>query len=261
MKIFKSEYLNNYNTYSFGYSEYAIKESEKDINDIYRKGFLPYTGNIDINYSIFYLARSLRVDLSIFVDSSENKRVNRKLNAVNNEIIRYNLKDFNFKNEKFLKFCLEYVKVRFSGNSMTRDRLLYILNSDIATDIFEFKDFKTDKILGYILAVVTKDTFHYWFSFYDFELINKFPLGKWMMWKMIKWSLENNIKYVYLGTGYGVKSLYKIRDFKGIEFFDGNGWNQDIILLKSLCDSDDLQKEEDYFKTIENPNDLIKKIL
>lgn len=261
MKIFRSEYLNNYNTYSFGYSEYAIKESEKDINDIYRKGFLPYTDNLDINYSIFYLARSLRVDLSKFVDSSENKRVNRKLNIVNPEIIRYNFKDFNFKNEKFIEFCLDYTEVRFSENSMTRIRLLYILNSDIATDIFEFKDFKTDKILGYILAVVNKDTFHYWFSFYNFEMIDKFPLGKWLMWKMIKWSQKNNIGYLYLGTGYGIKSLYKIRDFKGIEFFDGNIWNKDIKLLKSICKSDELHKEKDYFKTIANPNDFIKKIL
>jgi hypothetical protein len=64
---------------------------------------------------------------------------------------------------------------------------------------------------------------------------------------MIDWAYKNNLKYVYLGTSYGEKSLYKVRDFKGLSFFDGNRWNSDMKLLKNKCKSDkDLNK--DYFK-------------
>ena len=46
------------------------------------------------------------------------------------------------------------------------------------------------------------------------------------------------MKYVYLGTCYGEKALYKVRDFKGIEFFDGSKWNNQINILKEMCKKD-----------------------
>ena len=49
---------------------------------------------------------------------------------------------------------------------------------------------------------------------------------------------KKNKEFVYLGTCYGEESLYKVRDFKGIEFFDGNNWVSDIDKLKYLCKSD-----------------------
>ena len=59
-----------------------------------------------------------------------------------------------------------------------------------------------------------------------------------MMEQIIYHAKENNKKYVYLGTCYGEKSLYKVRDFKGIEFFDGSRWTDDINNLKSKCKND-----------------------
>ena len=50
--------------------------------------------------------------------------------------------------------------------------------------------------------------------------------------------IRQNKKYIYLGTCYGEDSLYKVRDFKGIEYFDGNEWIDDIEKLKSLCKID-----------------------
>ena len=49
-------------------------------------------------------------------------------------------------------------------------------------------------------------------------------------------------KYIYLGTCYGEKALYKVRDFKGIEFYDGNKWMKDNKILKDLCKSDPIIK-------------------
>lgn len=261
MKIFKSEYLNDYSSYTFGYTEYAIKESDNDISGIYNNGYLPYTGNTSLDYPLFYLARSLRVDLSKFVDSSENRRVNRKLNGTEPYIVRHDLKNFDIKNKNFINFCMSYANERFSGNAMTPQRFEYILNSGIATDIFEFKNPENDMLTGYVLAIVNDEIFHYWFSFYDTGYLESFPLGKWMMWRMIKWSQERKLKYIYLGTVYGTKALYKIRDFKGLEYFDGNIWSPDIKFLKTLCKSDEENKEKDLFKSMEDPNEYIKTII
>ena len=261
MKIFKSEYLNDYSSYTFSYAEYAIKENDNDISGIYNKGYLPYTGKTDVNYPLFYLARSLRINLSKFMDSSENRRVNRKLNGAAPDIVRYDLRDFDIKDKKFIDFCMKYANERFSGNAMNPERFEYILNSGIATDIFKFSNPENDHLTGYVLAIVNDEIFHYWFSFYDTEYLESFPMGKWMMWRMIKWSQENKLKYIYLGTGYGTKSLYKIRDFKGLEYFDGNFWSSDIKLLKTLCKSDEENKEKDLFKIMENPNEYLKTII
>ncbi|HHH53222.1 MAG TPA: GNAT family N-acetyltransferase [Bacteroidetes bacterium] len=261
MKVFKSEYLNDYGNYSFGYTEYAIKENEEDITDIYLNGYLPYSANIKIKYPLFYLARSLRVKLSKFNDSSENRRINRKMEEIAPQIIRYNLSDFDIQNNEFIDFCMRYANERFSENVMSQQRFNNILNLGIATDIFEFINPQSNKPLGYVLAVINEEIFHYWFSFYNTELLNAVPIGKWLMWRMIKWSKENNLKYIFLGTGYGTKSLYKIRDFKGLEFFDGNFWNSDIKHLKTLCKADEEKKDRDQFKLLENPNEYLKTII
>ena len=59
-----------------------------------------------------------------------------------------------------------------------------------------------------------------------------------MMEHIIHHAKKNYKKYIYLGTCYGKDSLYKVRDFKGIEFFDGNKWIDDIEKLKSFCKID-----------------------
>ena len=64
------------------------------------------------------------------------------------------------------------------------------------------------------------------------------PIGKFMMEHIIHRAKKNNKKYIYLGTCYGRDSLYKVRDFKGIEYFDGNKWIDNIEKLKSLCKID-----------------------
>jgi len=261
MKKFKSEFLNRYNTYTFSFAEYAIKESIEDIPTIYNSGYLPYTGDLSINYSLFYMSRSLRVNLNSFTDSSENRRVNRKMEDITPKIRRHLLADFNYNDPIFIDFCLSYAGERFSGNVMNKERFKYIMDSEIATDIFEFTNSNDGKLLGYVLAVIYGDTFHYWFSFFNTEYLQNIPLGKWMMWKMIKWSKDNNLNYTYLGTAYGTKALYKIRDFKGLEFFNGNFWDNDIKTIKNLCKTDNEIKEKDFFKSIDGKNQYIEKLI
>ncbi|MDV7400299.1 hypothetical protein RZS08_53285, partial [Arthrospira platensis SPKY1] len=88
MKTFRSEFLNNYSTYTFAYAGYAVMESKEDIPLIYSKGYLPYTGNTELHYPVFYQARSLRVNTDLFEDSSENRRVERKISGIDPEISR-----------------------------------------------------------------------------------------------------------------------------------------------------------------------------
>jgi hypothetical protein len=66
------------------------------------------------------------------------------------------------------------------------------------------------------------------------------------MFSVIDWAKQQNLQEVYLGTCYGEKAMYKMRDFKGLSFFDGNEWNADMKLLKSKCKTDNEFVSDDF---------------
>lgn len=246
MKTFFSEYRVDYSTYTFGYTAYCILETQEEMPHIYEKGFLPFTGKLDEKDDIFYMARSLRIDLSKFTDSSENRRINRKIEPLDITFQIIPKKDFDTKDPSFRKFCLDYANGRFSMGGMSEERFDFVLSKKTASHIFVFKS--EGKIIGYIISYLDKDILHYWFSFFDTDYLQQYSLGKWMMWAAIDWAKSNNLKYTYLGTAYNPKALYKVRDFKGAEFFDGNGWNTDIKTLKHWCKTDGEERNIDRFK-------------
>ncbi|MEM1123034.1 MAG: GNAT family N-acetyltransferase, partial [Bacteroidota bacterium] len=218
MKIFFSENQPDYSTYTFNYAIYCIKESQNELPTIYNKGFLPYTGNLKIEADIFYLARSLRVNLAEFSDTSENRRINRKMEELAIEVKVHKKADFDTSAPTFFNFCLNYAADRFSGNAMTAKRLKYVLGKETGSHILSFHS--NEKIMGYILAGIEGNAFQYWYAFFDQAYMRSHSLGKWMMWRTIHWAKDNGLAYVYLGTCYGKHSLYKVRDHKGLEFFD-----------------------------------------
>lgn len=234
MKIFKSESIIDYSTYTFNYAIYCIQEAQNEIPEIYNKGFLPYSNDTDLKHETYYLARSLRVELDKFKESSENRRVAKKIAELQPELNAIPIHEFHIKDQNFQKFCLDFASKRFS-EPISKERLEYIFQRNSISHVFEF--LLNGKKVGYVIAITENDTLHYWFAFFELNY-QEYSLGKWMMFSIIQWAIQNNLKYVYLGTCYGSKSLYKVRDFKGLSFFDGNKWNNDMKLLKSKCKSD-----------------------
>ena len=243
MQIFKSESFVDYGTYTFNYANYCIKEDQNEIPDIYSKGFLPYSNNVELQYETYYLARSLRVELVNFKETSENRRVKKNIAELNPTFNIISKANFDLNNNDFKKFCLAYAEKRFS-EPIDAKRLDYIFNTKSISHIFEFEI--ANKKVGYVITILEGNTLHYWFAFFDLDYQN-FSLGKFMMFSVIDWASNNNLEYVYLGTCYGEKSLYKVRDFKGLAFYDGNQWNRDMKILKLKCKTDAVFTT-DYFK-------------
>lgn len=52
-----------------------------------------------------------------------------------------------------------------------------------------------------------------------------------MMLKAIVWAKENTKQYIYLGSFQRPTDIYKLQ-FSGLEWFDGNVWQQDTDKLK-----------------------------
>ena len=258
MKIFFSENRVDYSTYTFDYAIYCLKESQAELTEVYEKGFLPYTGNWGIEGDIFYLARSLRVDLERFDDTSENRRVNRLVEPLNVRLEVIEKADFDLNSTEFVDFCQEYISQRIGDDNMSMERWQYILTRETGTHIIRFT--VDGKLLGFVFVALNSEILHYWFAFFDTEYMRTHSLGKWIMWRTIRWAKDNNLKKVYLGTAYKASALYKIRDHKGLAFFDGSGWNKDIEQLKELCKTDIESKIADQFKTLNNQNEFLKNI-
>ncbi|NND33393.1 MAG: GNAT family N-acetyltransferase [Saprospiraceae bacterium] len=257
MKIFYSESKPEYSSYTFNYGIYCIKENHDDLSAIYSSGFLPYSGNTDLEAEVFYLARSLRVELDRFADTSENRRVNRKIEGLGIKIEYLPKNQLLVADSNFINFCEAYVEKRI-GEAMSQARLQYILNISFATDVFKFSI--DDRPVGYVLCVCNAEMVHYWFSFFDIELMKSHSLGKWMMWRVIRWALDSGKKYVYLGTAYGSKSLYKVRDHKGLAYFNGTRWDQDMELLKVWCKNDENRDATDRFKQAGDANQYLSQL-
>ena len=75
MKFLFSESSIDYNNYKFGYSVNLVLNDNDSIESVYSQGFLPYTGNIKNKEEVYYLARSIRVDLNDYERLSENNRI------------------------------------------------------------------------------------------------------------------------------------------------------------------------------------------
>lgn len=250
MKIVYSEYLKDYSSYTFSYAPYCMYEKGDKLEDIYHLGFLPYTGNVHLDSYMCYMARSLRVDLEGFKRSSENRRVDRKFEGISFDREIIPIEEFDILDPHFTKFCTDYSKERFKGGEMSADRLQYVLNSPFATHIIKYSE--GDNHIAFILACMNDSMLHYWYSFFSLDRYIELPLGKWLMLDSIEMAKETGRNYCYLGTCYGAHSLYKVRDFKSLEFFDGMGWKSDVKCLKAWCKSDDEPLSEDRFKSLDD---------
>lgn len=77
---------------------------------------------------------------------------------------------------------------------------------------------------------------HYWYSFYDLDLVFK-SLGLWIMIDSIREAKKEKKDYFYLGTVYGEKALYKT-NFDHLEYWNGGKWIADKKSLKIRSRSD-----------------------
>ncbi|MDO8557366.1 MAG: GNAT family N-acetyltransferase [Candidatus Jorgensenbacteria bacterium] len=228
MKIFSSETGHNYNTYTFAYANYCVREENDKLSDIYNLGYLPYSGSPEAK-NIFYMARSARVPLNSFNMSSENRRVAGKFDG-SFERTSTPINQFKTDDDSFLSFCTEYFLKRHGPGVMPLERLKTILNSGIIANIVSYKN-KTEPV-AYVFEVSDGRMTHFWFSFYDLSLANQ-SLGTWLMVDSARQAKTRGAEYFYVGTVYGQKALYKTA-FENIEYWNGDNWTADIKKIKQL---------------------------
>jgi leucyl-tRNA---protein transferase len=226
MKYSFTELKPDYQSYNFPYNVSAYFEEGDQVSSLLNLGLLP-TRTSDTNK--FYMGRSIRVDLNKFELSSENRRIINKTGFIDFKLLK--LSDFPF-DYKIQKFCKDYFDNRFGKGKMSAQAIKRIFTSSWNNMVYVVTDnTKPDsQPIGYATMYHDEKCEHYAYPFYDLEYF-KTNIGARMILNAVINAKENGKQYIYLGTIYEKSALYKT-EFKGVQWWDGNNWSDDIQLLK-----------------------------
>jgi arginyl-tRNA--protein-N-Asp/Glu arginylyltransferase len=228
MKIVRSEFGHEYQTYRFGYCEYATLETHDSVADFYKKGFLPYSNDPKVQ-GVFYMARSARVALPYFEFSSENRRIRKHFDNI------FSFRSLSIseakKDPRIRRLFLHYFKERHGKEVMPAERFDAILASPLPLRILVYE--KEENLVAAALEVSGKTFGHFWFSAYDLSFVQQ-SLGMWLMLDAARRAKSDGRDYYYIGTVYGKKALYKT-NLQPLEFWNGSSWSTDLAQLKKLA--------------------------
>ncbi len=232
--------------------------SDANISSLYNQGYV-FTRK---GKGVMNKTRSIRIDLSKFELSSENRRILRKTEelALFTEDIPFGRYTWeigkmakDFYDTKFGKgtFSANKIKEVLTNQSKTNFDALMIFHNTVTpegnvTVMTQGEDFPVKMPLrfpnanedgsdpmgiGYAVCYDVYPILHYSYPFYDLE---KSPssMGMGMMLRAILWSRNAGKKYIYLGSAQRSGDVYKLQ-FKGLEWFDGESWSEDLERLKN----------------------------
>jgi len=230
MKLFFSEYKSDYAHYIFPYAIWAFPEEHETPTDFFARGFLPNSPNLDR----FYLCRNIRINLSQYVPSSENRRILRKGEGIKPRLVER--KNFDF-SPVWREFCKKYADEKFGQDVMSYERLDNLMDAPIISHVIIFNDIQTRKDVGLVFLYIDEpNVAFYYYSFYDLTFVRN-SLGMYMMTAAVGEMKNMGIRHIYLGSCYSRNALYKTQ-FDGVEFFNGFRWSNNIKELKYLIDRD-----------------------
>jgi len=173
--------------------------------------------------------RSVRVDLSKFDLSSENRRVLRKVENISLQIIGLPHPNYDW---HIHKLGFDFYTSKFGPKTFSANKIKELLTTKESNYNKLFVYSLSGEPIGYCICFDNKDWLHYGYPFYDLnKKIDNLGIG--MMTKAIVWAKKNGKKYVCLGSAQNPAAIYKTQ-FSGFEWFDGERWRDDSAELKKI---------------------------
>lgn len=221
-----------------------FKTNEKEVTDLTDQEIekLYDQGYVLTRLPVMQQTRSLRIELSKFELSSENRRILRK--TENLKLITSDLPlEVDPENSKIIRMGKNFYQEKFDDVTFTANKLralLYKKDPSKFNLLFSYnmqESTTSNKLLatGYTICYKTDNILHYAYPFYDLE--SDIPnLGMGMMLNAILWSKEQNLKYVYIGSATSPKDKYKLQ-FEGLEWFDRGKWQENLSTLKQTLET------------------------
>ena len=191
-----------------------------------------------VDKGTFNRTRSARIRLADFSTSSENRRILKKVEGV--EMKTYKLPYTNY-HWSIHKLAKDFYTTKFGADTFSANKVKELLTEKDQSNfntLLVFRDDKSDKALGYCIALKTGKMLHYSYPFYVLDDSTTVggplaSLGLGMMTKAIEWAKSNGLEYIYLGSLQRPADTYKLQ-FAGLEWFDGQKWQTNIEPLKEI---------------------------
>lgn len=200
--------------------------SDENINSLYTEGYL-FTR---VDRGVMHQTRSLRIDLSKFELSSENRRVLRKTEEITLKVTTLPSSEYHWTIGKMGK---DFYQQKFGDGTFSANKIKELMNDETKSNFTTLFSYTVEnETLGYCIARETDDMIHYCYPFYDLSKSPK-DMGLGMMTRAVVFAKEQKKKYLYLGSAQRPNDTYKLQ-FEGVEWFDGEQWKSDTETLKIL---------------------------
>ena len=210
--------------------------SEDNITALYNEGYV-FTredkGSMD-------QTRSLRIDLSQFKLTSENRRILRKAQGLTLKTTTLPNQDYHWSIGKLAK---DFYDTKFGQGTFSANKVKQLLTSENSNFniILEYKirnlELEISNFpIAYAICYQNSNILHYSYPFYALGPMPYASLGMSMMLQAITYAKEEGKQYIYLGSAQRPTDTYKFQ-FKGLEWFDGKTWRNDFDELKTILSS------------------------
>lgn len=203
--------------------------SDVNINSLYNEGYL-FTRK---GKRVIQQTRSIRIELSKFELSSENRRILKKT-----ESLAYSLlpTPYSLYHWSIGKMGHDFYETKFGKGTFSANKIKELMTDSKKSNFNRVFVYTIESdVVGYAIALETDGLIHYAYPFYNLSIVNgqMSNVGMGMILRAILWAKENGKKYVYIGSAQRPTDTYKLQ-FAGLEWFDGNVWNRDMNQLKNI---------------------------
>lgn len=216
--------MHNYINYK---TETITEFSNENIEEMYNNGFVMTR----INKGVMNQTISLRIKLSEFTLTSENRRILRKNEDVTLQISTLPLTNEEY-NWKIHKLAKDFYSKKFGDNTFSAVKIKELLQTKHNfSNLYKYYQTNLADPIGYCICLRTEKILHYCYPFYDLEFSQTHSnIGMGMMLKAIINAQENGLKYVYIGSLTREQDKYKLQ-FKGLEKWNNisSTWESIII--------------------------------
>jgi len=229
--------------------------SDSNVSGLYSRGFV-FTR---LGRGMMQQTRSVRIDLSKFSLTSENRRILKKTENINTPVLeQLPIQSYDFKVGKLAK---DFYDLKFGPSIMSAQKVKEMLTDieksnfnvllqfstntgsinnivtrDLADSQMSEQNHAVEPIqvnhVGYAICFKNASLLHYSYPFYNLDIAPK-DMGLGMMIRAIEYSRIAGLKYIYLGSLQRLGDTYKLQ-FEGLEWFDGLDWQTDIDVAKKL---------------------------
>ncbi len=192
-----------------------------------------------VGKGIFNKTRSLRIRLSEYAPSSENRRIMRKATerGVAFETTGLPYERYHWTIHKMAK---EFYTEKFGADTFSANKVREIMSVLGSTDFNTLLIYRSviesnQQAIGYCIGLRTQRIFHYSYPFYNRRFAEReLPsLGLSMMTQAVEWAKGSGHEFIYLGSLQRPSDTYKLQ-FAGAEWFDGERWQTDMAALKKI---------------------------